>query len=655
MNNEKAKHHKNNSLNDNEEETTKLIHGRRFSLQIPFAELCVLEFSSGIKKETKEWVLNKLALLPSQNGAGVNVRVTQTEKKKDIIVYVGVTKERMLEGAEKACLKKRCKDGTLADFTIKHKDQFDQEEAEFLSTAEQQRIISYIICNLVSHDDEVIPGTKEKVYRSEKTIIKCMSLGIVSRLYPLHQLGELDELSQAWYQSLKNIVKQPHDMIRRYFGETVAIYFKFLGFYTRMLVFPAVFGIIYYFFGGQRRASHSYGLFAIFNLVWTTCFLEIWKRKSAETAFRWGTYGMVKFEEARPSYTGEVWINPVTKREEPHYPKWKRSLKKYAVSCPIIILCLVGAFWMMLMSFHFEKVVLKHYDITTTEGKVMIQVPSIVYSILIVICNKLYRKLARFLNDWENHRLESSYANNLILKLVVFEFCNCFMSLFYVAFYIRDMKLLRQYVASLLIVSQVIDQMIETVIPYLVLRFIRKGALPDSHDKSEEHPALRESKMDEYEGTFDDYLELFLQFGYISLFSAVYPLAACFALANNLIEIRSDAFKFCRVLQRPFSRPAGDIGTWLIVFEIMSVLAVVTNCALIGMSPEIQELLPQISLIKQVLIFVAVEHLFLGAKAAIAILIPDLPEWLEIELAKEEFQSKQALLQKKAEAMKKTD
>ncbi|XP_033099729.1 anoctamin-10-like [Anneissia japonica] len=195
-------------------ENTKIIHGRRFSMQIPFAELCVLEFCTGIKDETKEWVLNRLCLPVSQNGAGVRTRLAKNGKNKPLLVYIGVTKERMLEGAEKACLKKRCKDGTLAEFTIKHKDSFDQEEAEFLSTAEQQRIISYIICNLVSPDDEVIPGTNAKVYRLEKVIIKCMNLGIISRLYPLHQLEELDELSKAWYQSLRNVIKQPHGTIQ---------------------------------------------------------------------------------------------------------------------------------------------------------------------------------------------------------------------------------------------------------------------------------------------------------------------------------------------------------------------------------------------------------------------------------------------------------
>ena len=65
-----------------------------------------------------------------------------------------------------------------------------------------------------------------------------------------------------------------------------------------------------------------------------------------------------------------------------------------------------------------------------------------------------------------------------------------------------------------------------------------------------------------FQGTFDDYLELLLQFGYVFLFSAVYPLAAVWALFNNIIEIRSDAFKISRVCQRPFGQAAEDIGTW---------------------------------------------------------------------------------------------
>ena len=66
----------------------------------------------------------------------------------------------------------------------------------------------------------------------------------------------------------------------------------------------------------------------------------------------------------------------------------------------------------------------------------------------------------------------------------------------------------------------------------------------------------------QYEGTFEDYLEMFIQFGYVTLFSSAYPLAALCALINNVMEIRGDAFKLCFVHQRPFGQRVADIGTW---------------------------------------------------------------------------------------------
>merc|ERR1712213_214602 len=61
-----------------------------------------------------------------------------------------------------------------------------------------------------------------------------------------------------------------------------------------------------------------------------------------------------------------------------------------------------------------------------------------------------------------------------------------------------------------------------------------------------------ESSAPDYDGTFEDYLEMFIQFGYVTLFSSAYPLAGLCALLNNMIEIRGDAFKLCFVHKRPF-------------------------------------------------------------------------------------------------------
>ena len=41
-----------------------------------------------------------------------------------------------------------------------------------------------------------------------------------------------------------------------------------------------------------------------------------------------------------------------------------------------------------------------------------------------------------------------------------------------------------------------------------------------------------------------EYLEMVLQFGFITIFVAAFPLAPLFALLNNWVEIRLDAQKF---------------------------------------------------------------------------------------------------------------
>ena len=67
-------------------------------------------------------------------------------------------------------------------------------------------------------------------------------------------------------------------------------------------------------------------------------------------------------------------------------------------------------------------------------------------------------------------------------------------------------------------------------------------------------------------------------------FSSAYPLAGLCAILNNLIEIRSDAFKLCFIHQRPFAQRVASIGCWQTAMELMGVAGVVVNCALIGLS-----------------------------------------------------------------------
>ena len=78
-------------------------------------------------------------------------------------------------------------------------------------------------------------------------------------------------------------------------------------------------------------------------------------------------------------------------------------------------------------------------------------------------------------------------------------------------------------------------------------------------------------------GFLSEYLELVIQYGFVTLFVAVFPLAPLLALLNNWVEIRLDAYKYIVTTRRPVAERAQDIGAWYAILEFVSKLAVVTN------------------------------------------------------------------------------
>lgn len=68
----------------------------------------------------------------------------------------------------------------------------------------------------------------------------------------------------------------------------------------------------------------------------------------------------------------------------------------------------------------------------------------------------------------ENHRTQSQFDRHRVTKLVMFEFINNFMSMFYIAFVIQDMEMLKTQLATMLIILQAINNLQEAVLPLLI-------------------------------------------------------------------------------------------------------------------------------------------------------------------------------------------
>ncbi len=135
----------------------------------------------------------------------------------------------------------------------------------------------------------------------------------------------------------------------------------------------------------------------------------------------------------------------------------------------------------------------------------------------------------------------------------------------------------------------------------------------------------RELARVKYDGTFREYSEIVIQFGYITLFVVVFPLAPFLALLNNLIEIRVDSSKLINESRRPISESASGIGTWLMILEIMSVIAVICNLSLIFFSGEFLDEYFEMDTATRIISFFVLENIILISKAIVRGLVDDIP------------------------------
>lgn len=76
-----------------------------------------------------------------------------------------------------------------------------------------------------------------------------------------------------------------------------------------------------------------------------------------------------------------------------------------------------------------------------------------------------------------------------------------------------------------------------------------------------------------------------IQFGFITLFVASFPLAPLLALINNIIEVRVDAWKLTTQFRRPVASKAHSIGAWEEILSGIAIFSVVTNVSVKTVQP----------------------------------------------------------------------
>ena len=139
--------------------------------------------------------------------------------------------------------------------------------------------------------------------------------------------------------------------------------------------------------------------------------------------------------------------------------------------------------------------------------------------------------------------------------------------------------------------------------------------------------------------SIENYAELAIQFGYVTLFVAAFPLAPVLAYASNFIEIRSDGYQLLYMTKRVLPKDAEDIGTWLEIFQIIAAASVVTNSGLLCFTLRVIT----IDGIGLVWIFIGMQYFVFFVIFLTAFIIPDTPEAVTIQLKRQDYLADRAI------------
>ncbi|KAK5927888.1 hypothetical protein CgunFtcFv8_012998 [Champsocephalus gunnari] len=533
------------------------------------------------------------------------------------------------------------------------------DKATFFPPSVRNRIVYYILSRCSYFKDEC--GVKDK-----KGIKRLLNNCTYTAAFPLHDSrywtkakdanceSERYHLHKHWARFFCFYKEQPLNLIRKYYGEKIGIYFAWLGFYTEMLLFAAIVGTLCFVYGfltfdnnqwskdicsaeiggnivmcplcdkkcgywklnstcNSSWQSHLFDnvgtvFFAIFMAIWVTLFLEFWKRRQARLEYEWD---LVDFEEEqqqlqlRPEYETKCTnrkLNRITQEMEPYLPITSKCARTCLSGATVllwislIIACIIGVIAYRLAVYAAFASIMKDNPTSNLHVVGPYITPQLATSVtascinfvIIMILNLMYERVAVWITDMEIPKTHLEYENKLTVKMFLFQFVNYYSSCFYVAFfkgkfvgypgnyaYMFGSTLRNEECDPGGCLIELTTQLVIVMTGKQVWGNIQEALVPWMMNWASDSSA-----------SFYEYLEMVIQFGFITLFVASFPLAPLLALINNIIEVRVDAWKLTTQFRRPVAAKAHSIGAWEEILNGMAVLSVVTNAFIVAFTSD---------------------------------------------------------------------
>jgi len=432
----------------------------------------------------------------------------------------------------------------------------------------------------------------------------------------LHYEPERDRIARDVNRSC--LCTLPVSDIAHYYGEYIGIYFAYLEYYTKSLFIPSLIGIVV--FGLQCKYSidsPASAIMAMAMIVWARMFVSFWKRQEHVLVCYWGQKSFANQQRIRPQFRGD-WVYSEVDGTLMPYVDPSETCLQLTKSWSITICCLL-----VLMANSIGMIFARGPLADRIGAENAATTIGVVTAIEIIIFDAIYSIVADYTNDIENHMTASEYENALVLKSFLFRAINAYNSFFYVAFFKQyvDGCTDDEAVGCLEELRYSLGTVFATVLIYqnCAEYFTLKCADQLNHSfqaawVDQRGQIFDEWKKVEYDSTFEDFNELVIQFGYISLFVVALPLMPLMALMNCFVESRIDMAKLASLTKRPIPQGSNSIGTWIYILDTMSWICCATNIAIVCFITNDMTLLTGLEGDDEtkLLMFVMIEHLIIA-------------------------------------------
>ncbi|RHY29236.1 hypothetical protein DYB32_005309 [Aphanomyces invadans] len=422
---------------------------------------------------------------------------------------------------------------------------------------------------------------------------KLKHANVLSTYFSLHDAAELKNLASLWLHWGQFPWQQPLHAIQRYFGSRIGLYFAFLGHYTTCLIAPGAVGFVLWLVELSKRIPKNLvaAIASTLIVIWAMFFLKSWKRQASRLAMQWGTSTFSTLEQVRPQYVGQMVRSPVTGQPMLYFSKREKSRRRcltWLLLTVLILLVAAVVAAIFYLQFHMMK---RGHSIRVANTEILLAGPvtSLANVVQINAMYYVYNTICEAMNEYENHRTQSSHEGAFIVKSVLFHAVNNFAGLFYITFvktYIGAACVendclgeLRLYLLMIFCFQLANGLIQDWVVPHARVLFSQHRAGRSSFAVATQTSVEAQFYLLDYgwRVTFNEYLGLSMKFGFTILFLGASPAMSLLTLLNNLIELRSDSTNLVMNHRRPLPRQASTCGQWMSVLEYLTTLSIFTN------------------------------------------------------------------------------